>query len=510
MVDALHAAGIEVILDVVPNHTCEGGVDGMTLSFRGLDAPAYYCCAAARRRHHRHRQHAGLRLADGGAAGVRRHAQLGRRRSASTASASTSPACSAGPARGPFDPHGPAAHGDHDRSRAVAVQADRRAVGRHRRGLPGGRVRRRSGRSGTAATATPSATSGAGHGAIGELASRLTGSEDLYGLSRRRPWASVNFVTAHDGFTLRDLVSYEHKHNEANGEDNRDGTDDNRSQNFGVEGETSLAGDPGPAAATARALLGTLLLSTGTPMLLGGDELWRTQGGNNNAYCLDDETSWVDWPDGVEAEWLTAFVARLAEIRRSSVDPAPRPLLPRRRRAPGGISRAARWTSDDWHDARHALAGPAGRGVADAAARRRRRAVHPPAGRPVHPADRQHPRRRHPGEHAARCRAAPRSRCRRALAPAAAPRRPARAVGRPSPRRPCTPAAPRAHPPRPCTRPTVHTSQPVHERRPGVHRRLVHTGAPSTAGTLRPCRATTSAAVSAPPPSRSTAHGRRW
>jgi isoamylase len=157
-----------------------------------------------------------------------------------------------------------------------------------------------------------------GRGAIGELASRLTGSEDLYGLSGRRPWASVNFVTAHDGFTLRDLVSYESKHNEANGEGNRDGTDDNRSQNFGVEGETCSPVVRARRLAAARAMLGTLLLSTGAPMLLGGDELWRTQGGNNNAYCLDDPTSWVDW-SAPEATGLTAFVARLAEIRRSSV-----------------------------------------------------------------------------------------------------------------------------------------------------------------------------------------------
>ena len=159
-----------------------------------------------------------------------------------------------------------------------------------------------------------------GHGGIGEVASRLTGSSDLYAASGRRPWASVNFVTAHDGFTLRDLVSYERKHNEANGEDNRDGTDDNRSQNFGVEGETASADIVADRLGTARALLGTLLLSTGTPMLLGGDERWRTQGGNNNAYCRDDGTSWVDWAALPEAESLTAFVARLTAIRRSSPD----------------------------------------------------------------------------------------------------------------------------------------------------------------------------------------------
>jgi glycogen operon protein len=152
----------------------------------------------------------------------------------------------------------------------------------------------------------------------------VTGSSDIYALSGRRPWASVNFVTAHDGFTLRDLVTYERKHNDANGEQNRDGTDDNRSQNFGVEGESTSPVVRARRRAGARAMLATLLLSIGTPMIVGGDERWRTQGGNNNAYCLDDETTWVDWsPDTVDpgaAEAMTAFTARLTAIRRSSPD----------------------------------------------------------------------------------------------------------------------------------------------------------------------------------------------
>ncbi|MBO0824144.1 MAG: glycogen debranching enzyme, partial [Actinobacteria bacterium] len=133
-------------------------------------------------------------------------------------------------------------------------------------------------------------------GTLGEFASRLTGSADLYSSNNRRPIASVNFVTCHDGFTLADLVSYDHKHNEANGDDNRDGTDDNRSWNCGAEGETR---DPGVLALRARQqrnFLATLLLSQGVPMLLAGDELGRTQGGNNNAYCQDNELSWVHWP----------------------------------------------------------------------------------------------------------------------------------------------------------------------------------------------------------------------
>jgi glycogen operon protein len=130
---------------------------------------------------------------------------------------------------------------------------------------------------------------------VADLAYRLTGSSDLYQSDGRRPYASINFVTAHDGFTLHDLVSYERKHNERNGEGNRDGSDDNRSWNCGVEGPTD---DPEILALRERQkrnLLATLLLSSGVPMLLAGDEMGRTQQGNNNAYCQDNEISWVDW-----------------------------------------------------------------------------------------------------------------------------------------------------------------------------------------------------------------------
>jgi len=149
-----------------------------------------------------------------------------------------------------------------------------------------------------------------------EFASRLTGSSDLYQQDSRRPVASVNFVTAHDGFTLTDLVSYDHKHNEANGEDNRDGSDDNRSWNCGVEGPTD---DPGILALRARQkrnFLTTLLLSQGVPMLLAGDEMGRTQQGNNNAYCQDNEISWVDWAVRAESDTeLLDFVRRLTRLR---------------------------------------------------------------------------------------------------------------------------------------------------------------------------------------------------
>jgi len=145
----------------------------------------------------------------------------------------------------------------------------------------------------------------------------VAGSSDIFGYRGRRPWASINFITVHDGFTLQDLVSYDNKHNEANGEDNRDGTDANYSWNWGVEGPTD---DPQIIAMRDRQkrnFLATLLLSLGTPMLLAGDEIGRTQRGNNNAYCQDNEISWTDWenirPEDEELAW---FVRYLIHLRR--------------------------------------------------------------------------------------------------------------------------------------------------------------------------------------------------
>jgi isoamylase len=154
-----------------------------------------------------------------------------------------------------------------------------------------------------------------GRAPLRDFASRFGGSADLYQTDGRRPFASINFITAHDGFTLRDLVSYNEKHNEANGEDNEDGTDDNRSWNCGVEGPTD---DPQINALRARQqrnFLTTLLLSQGVPMLLGGDEWGRTQGGSNNAWCQDNEISWLDWDDA-DPE-LLAFSRQLIALRRA-------------------------------------------------------------------------------------------------------------------------------------------------------------------------------------------------
>ncbi len=149
---------------------------------------------------------------------------------------------------------------------------------------------------------------------LDEFATRLTGSSDLYAANGRRPYASINFVTAHDGFTLRDLVSYNDKHNEANGEGNNDGADDNRSWNCGVEGPTDEQAVLDLRARQQRNFLTTLLLSQGVPMLVGGDEFGRTQHGNNNGYCQDNELSWFDWEHMDDG--LRAFVARVIQFRK--------------------------------------------------------------------------------------------------------------------------------------------------------------------------------------------------
>ncbi len=155
-----------------------------------------------------------------------------------------------------------------------------------------------------------------GEAGVGELGWRLSGSADLYASEGRRPYSSINFVTAHDGFTMRDLVTYNNKHNAANGEDNRDGNDNNRSWNSGAEGETDDEAITDLRLRRIRDLMTTLVLASGTPMLVAGDELGRTQGGNNNAYCQDNEISWIDWN---LADWqrdLLQFTRTLLAIRR--------------------------------------------------------------------------------------------------------------------------------------------------------------------------------------------------
>ena len=183
-------------------------------------------------------------------------------------------------------------------------------------------------------------------GLIGDFARRLTGSSDFYQHSGRKPYASVNFVTAHDGFTLHDLVSYNGKHNEANGEDNRDGTDNNNSWNCGAEGPTDDAGVNELRLRQKRNLLATLLFSQGVPMLLAGDEMGRTQGGNNNAYCQDNEISWLNWDLSESDRDFLAFVQRVVALRREH------PLFRRRnffegRAVKGSTTKDIHWLKPD-------------------------------------------------------------------------------------------------------------------------------------------------------------------
>ena len=174
-------------------------------------------------------------------------------------------------------------------------------------------------------------------GQLGEFASRLVGSSDLFEHSQRSPLASINFVTCHDGFTLHDLVSYESKHNEANGEDNRDGTNDNRSRNWGVEGPTEAVHVIRTRERIKRNFMATLAFSQGVPMISHGDEVGRTQQGNNNAYCQDSPLTWIDWR-------LTPLQRQLLDFTRSGVrDPCREPgapateLLPPPAGHPGGV-----------------------------------------------------------------------------------------------------------------------------------------------------------------------------
>ncbi|HSB53241.1 MAG TPA: alpha-amylase family glycosyl hydrolase, partial [Gemmatimonadales bacterium] len=185
---------------------------------------------------------------------------------------------------------------------------------------------------------------------LGEFASRLAGSPDLYEASGRRPHASINFVTAHDGFTLRDLVCYHDKHNEANGEENRDGESHNRSWNCGAEGPSDDAGVNTLRARQQRNFLATLFLSQGVPMLLGGDEIGRTQGGNNNGYCQDNETSWFDWAGADQS--LLEFTRRLIRFYKAH------PVFRRRRWFQGRPIHGSRVSDIGWFS-------PDGRGMSE-------------------------------------------------------------------------------------------------------------------------------------------------
>ena len=353
MVDALHAAGLEVLLDVVFNHTAEASELGPTLCFRGLDNPGYYRLEPGDPRHYVDTTGCGNSLNAGDPVTLQlimdslrywiteMHVDGFRFDLATTL----------GRQDGGFEEVSAffdmiAQDPVVSRVKLIAEPWDVGQMDSYDLGRFPPLWREWNGKyRDTMRDFWRSHQVG-----LGEFATRFCGSSDLYAAERRRPTASVNLITVHDGFTLRDLVSYNDKHNEANGESNNDGTSDNRSWNCGAEGP---AGDPAILALRARqsrAMLTTLLLSFGVPMLLGGDELGRTQQGNNNAYCQDNEIAWVDWsqPDVP----LQDFTRRLVAFRRQHS-------VFRRRRFLGGTEASElRWftpsgsgmTATDWSD----------------------------------------------------------------------------------------------------------------------------------------------------------------
>ena len=319
MVARLHDAGIEVILDVVFNHTCEGNHLGPTLAFRGIDNLSYYRLQPDQRRYYIDDTGVGNTLNVGhprvlqmildslGYWATEMHVD-GFRFDLATV---------LGKGAQGFDPthaffaairQSPQLRG----IKLIAEPWDLGASGYQLGNFPPGwwewndRYRdtvRRYWRG--------------DKGILPELAARIAGSADIFDHAGRRASASVNFVTAHDGFTLRDLVSYNEKHNEANGEENRDGHAENLSWNGGVEGPTEDPDIRRLRLRQSRNFLATLLMSQGSPMILGGDEFGRTQHGNNNAYCQDNEISWLDWSaaEGEEEQGLLSFVKRLIRFR---------------------------------------------------------------------------------------------------------------------------------------------------------------------------------------------------
>ncbi len=315
----LHSAGIEVILDVVYNHTCEGSEKGPTLSWRGLDNASYYRLVKDQPRYAINDTGTGNTLNTDKARVIQMIADslrywatsfgidgfrfdlgltLGRTETGFDSGHAFFDVLRQDPVLGklklstePWD-IGPGGYqlGNFPPGFAEWNDKYRDTVRKFWRGDPSQR---------------------------GDLAARLSGSGDLFDRRARRPWASVNLLAAHDGFTLYDTVAYEQRHNEANKEDNRDGHSENYSRNWGAEGETDDEGIKATRATVQRSMLTTLSASLGTPMLVAGDEFGRTQGGNNNAYCQDDEISWLDWSRAAspEGKSLLDFTSRLADLR---------------------------------------------------------------------------------------------------------------------------------------------------------------------------------------------------
>jgi glycogen operon protein len=316
MVASFHEAGLEVILDVVFNHTAEGNERGPTLSFKGIDNASYYRLLPDQKRFYINDTGTGNTLnvshpnviemvTDSLRYWVNELHVDGFRFDLGTILARESNG---------FDNQSgflKACHQDPvlRTVKLIAEPWDCGPGGYQVGGFPPGWAEWNDRYRDTVRDFWR------GQASASAVAERLCASADVFNHYGRRPWACVNFVMAHDGFTLNDLVTYNEKHNEANGEDNKDGSSDNRSWNCGVEGPTE---DPAINALRDRQIrnmLATLLLSQGTPMLLAGDEFSRTQGGNNNAYCQDDEISWVDWDLMKKNESLVKFVQKLCELR---------------------------------------------------------------------------------------------------------------------------------------------------------------------------------------------------
>jgi glycogen operon protein len=318
MVKALHEAGIEVLLDVVYNHTAEGNELGPTLNFRGIDNPAYYRLNAEQRRYYVDYTGTGNTLNMLHSRAIQLIMDSLRYWILEMHVDGFRFDLAAALARGLHEVNRLAAffdiiHQDPVLSQVklIAEPWDVGEGGYQVGNFPilwaewNGKYRdciRRFWKG--------------DEGQLPELAYRLTGSSDLYANNGRRPYASINFVTAHDGFTLNDLVSYNEKHNEANGEESRDGSDHNMSWNHGAEGPTT---DPEIVALRQRQMrnfIATLFISQGTPMLLHGDEVERTQGGNNNAYCQDNEVAWQNWELGESQEAQLAWTRRVMQFRK--------------------------------------------------------------------------------------------------------------------------------------------------------------------------------------------------
>jgi isoamylase len=318
MVKTLHSAGIEVILDVVYNHTGEGNHLGPTLSFRGIDNAAYYRLSPEDPRYYMDYTGCGNTL------NVRHPRALQM-----IMDSLRYWVCDMHVDGFRFDLASTLARELHDVDRLsaffdiihqdpilsqvklIAEPWDLGEGGYQVGNFPPGWAEW----NGKYRDVVRRYWKG-DNGLLGELASRISGSSDLYGQSGRQPFASINFVTAHDGFTLHDLVSYNDKHNEANLEDNRDGTDDNDSWNCGVEGPTDDPAVQQLRERQKRNFFATLLLSQGVPMMCGGDEIGRTQQGNNNAYCQDSPISWFDWNLSKSQLELLAFVKHLITIKK--------------------------------------------------------------------------------------------------------------------------------------------------------------------------------------------------